>query len=52
MILGVDPIVVSIAVLPLFFMLGAGIYEVYYHSFEKRGQEALRGLAFFFGVVE
>ena len=28
-----------------------GIYQVYYVSFEKRGQEALRGLAFFFGLL-
>ena len=32
-------------------LLGAGIYQVYYVSFEKRGQEALRGLAFFFGLL-
>ena len=25
--------------------------QVYYTFFEKRGQEALRGLAFFFGVL-
>jgi branched-chain amino acid transport system permease protein len=49
--LGLDPIVTSILVLPIFYALGAAIYEVYYHSFEKRGQEALRGLAFFFGLL-
>ena len=27
------------------------IYQVYYLSFEKRGQESLRGLAFFFGIL-
>ena len=32
-------------------MLGAGIYQIYYVSFEKRGQESLRGLAFFFGLL-
>ena len=32
-------------------LLGAGVYQVYYASFEKRGQEALRGLAFFFGLL-
>jgi len=36
---------------PAFFVLGAGIYQVYYQSFEKRGQESLRGLAFFFGLL-
>ncbi|MFY9769394.1 MAG: branched-chain amino acid ABC transporter permease [Xanthobacteraceae bacterium] len=49
--LGVDPILASIAMMPLFFVLGSGIYQVYYVSFEKRGQESLRGLAFFFGLL-
>ena len=48
---GVDPIVVSIVVLPAFYVLGALVYQVYYLSFEKRGQESLRGLAFFFGLL-
>jgi len=30
---------------------GAMIYQVYYASFEKRGQDSLRGLAFFFGLL-
>jgi branched-chain amino acid transport system permease protein len=49
--LGVDPIVVAFAMLPVFYALGAAVYEVYYQSFERRGQEALRGLAFFFGLL-
>lgn len=49
--LGVDPIVVSILVLPAFYALGAVLYQVYYFAFEKFGQESLRGLAFFFGVL-
>ena len=49
--LGIDPIIVSIVVLPAFYALGALVYQVYYQSFEKRGQEALRGLAFFFGLL-
>jgi branched-chain amino acid transport system permease protein len=49
--LGVDPILVSLIMLPMFYALGAGIYQVYYESFEKRGQEALRGLSFFFGLL-
>src|ERR1039458_7125296 len=48
---GIDPIVVSILVLPAFYALGALVYQVYYLSFEKRGQESLRGLAFFFGLL-
>src|SRR5690348_10291158 len=48
---GIDPIIVSIAMLPIFYLLGTFIYQVYYMSFEKRGQESLRGLAFFFGLL-
>ena len=48
---GLDPILVSIVMLPVFYALGASVYQVYYVSFEKRGQEALRGLAFFFGLL-
>jgi branched-chain amino acid transport system permease protein len=49
--LGIDPVVVSIAMLPVFYLLGTAVYQVYYLSFEKRGQESLRGLAFFFGLL-
>jgi len=48
---GVDPILAAIVTLPAFYLLGTGIYQVYYVAFEKRGQEALRGLAFFFGLL-
>jgi branched-chain amino acid transport system permease protein len=48
---GVDPILISIIALPVFYALGASVYQVYYQSFEKRGQESLRGLAFFFGLL-
>ena len=49
--LGIDPILVSIVMLPVFYALGAAVYQVYYVSFEKRGREALSGLAFFFGLL-
>src|ERR1051325_10888674 len=42
---GFDPLVVALAVSPLFFLLGRGLYRVYYVCFEQRGQESLRGLA-------
>jgi branched-chain amino acid transport system permease protein len=48
---GIDPIIASIIMLPAFYALGAAVYQVYYISFEKRGQESLRGLAFFFGLL-
>ena len=49
--LGVDPILASIVLLPAFYALGALVYQVYYASFEMRGQDSLRGLAFFFGLL-
>ena len=48
---GVDPILISVALSPLFFLLGLVLYRVYYLAFERRGQESLRGLAFFFGIL-
>src|ERR1700739_2743482 len=48
---GFDPILTSIAMVPAFYALGAVVYQIYYVSFERRGQEALRGLAFFFGLL-
>jgi branched-chain amino acid transport system permease protein len=49
---GWDPIVAGIALMPVFFLLGMGVYRFYYETFEKRGSDAgVRGLAFFFGVV-
>jgi branched-chain amino acid transport system permease protein len=48
---GIDPILVAILTLPAFYLLGAAVYQVYYVAFERRGQEALRGLAFFFGLL-
>ena len=48
---GVDPIAVSVVMLPAFYALGALVYQVYYASFERFGQESLRGLTFFFGLL-
>ena len=49
---GWDPIVAGIVLMPVFLLLGMGVYRFYYETFEKRGTDAgLRGLAFFFGVV-
>ena len=48
---GMDPILASVIALPAFYLLGAAIYQVYHLAFERRGEEALRGLAFFFGLL-
>jgi branched-chain amino acid transport system permease protein len=49
--LGLDPIAAAFLMLPVFFALGAAVYQIYYLAFERRGDEALRGLAFFFGLL-
>ncbi len=48
---GVDPIAMGVILTPLFFLLGMATYSVYHASFEKRDNESLRGLAFFFGLM-
>ncbi|HEX6839910.1 MAG TPA: branched-chain amino acid ABC transporter permease [Stellaceae bacterium] len=49
--LGIDPILVSLIVAPAFYALGAMVYQIYHLAFERRGDESLRGLAFFFGLL-
>jgi branched-chain amino acid transport system permease protein len=49
--IGLDPVLVGLIFAPAFFVVGAAIYRVYYASFERTGQEALSGLAFFFGLM-
>jgi branched-chain amino acid transport system permease protein len=49
--LGIDPILVAIVMLPVFYLLGGAVYEVYHQSFERRGRDPLGGLAFFFGLL-
>jgi branched-chain amino acid transport system permease protein len=49
--LGLDPVLVGVLATPLFFVVGALLYRVYYAAFERTGQESLSGLAFFFGVM-
>ena len=48
---GIDPILMGIIFTPVFFLFGLLIYRIYYERFEKTGAEALRGLAFFFGLM-
>ena len=48
---GVDAILTGILLTPVFFVVGAIVYRVYYGSFERRGEESLRGLVFFFGIL-
>src|SRR6185369_13575619 len=46
-----DPILVGLVFTPVFYVLGAIVYRVYYTSFERRGEESLLGLVFFFGIL-
>lgn len=48
---GIDPILIGVAFMPVFYILGTTLYRVYYVSFERTGQESLSGLAFFFGLM-
>ena len=49
--LGIDPILASLIMLPVFYALGALVYQTYHAAFERHRGEALRGLAFFFGLL-
>ena len=48
---GLDPIVTGIVMTPFFFVLGMVVYRLYYYAFERRGDQAIQGLAFFFGLL-
>jgi branched-chain amino acid transport system permease protein len=48
---GFDPILTGVLLTPVFYGLGAAVYRIYYASFERRGEESLRGLVFFFGLL-
>ncbi len=48
---GIDPVVVGVAFMPIFFLVGVAVYGIYYAGFERTGRESLAGLAFFFGLM-
>ena len=49
--LHVDPILVGLVMTPVFYVIGMAVYRLYYYSFESRGEQAIQGLAFFFGLL-
>lgn len=49
--LGIDPILSAVIALPAFYLLGMAVYQVYYVAFERRDNQSLRGLSFFFGLL-
>jgi branched-chain amino acid transport system permease protein len=48
---GVDPLVACVVLAPPFYLAGAVLYQIYHLAFERRGNDAMRGLAFFFGLM-
>ena len=46
-----DPILIGVAMMPVFFLIGMAVYQIYYYAFERRGEESIQGLAFFFGLL-
>lgn len=46
-----DPILAGLLFTPIFYLLGVAVYRIYHASFEKKGEQSLRGLVFFFGVL-
>jgi branched-chain amino acid transport system permease protein len=49
--LGIDPLLAGAAAMIPAYFAGRLLYKFYYHAFEKRGDESLQGLAFFFGIL-
>jgi branched-chain amino acid transport system permease protein len=48
---GLDPLLAGALFVPIFFAIGVVVYQVYYVSFERKGESPLRGLVFFFGLL-
>lgn len=48
---GLDPILAGLLFTPVFYVLGVAVYRIYYNSFERKGEQSLRGLVFFFGIL-
>lgn len=48
---GLDPLLAMVLVAPFAYVIGCGLYRIYHLCFEKRGEESLQGLAFFFGIL-
>ena len=44
--LHLDPVLIGVAMMPVFFLIGMGIYQIYYYAFERRGEESIQGLDF------
>ncbi|MBN9582209.1 MAG: branched-chain amino acid ABC transporter permease [Afipia sp.] len=49
--MGVDVLLGCLLMLPLFYIAGRGTFRFYHAAFERHGEDAMRGLAFFFGLM-
>jgi len=49
--LHLDPLIGGLVLTPIFYLLGTLLYQIYHHAFERRSEEAMQGLAFFFGLM-
>jgi branched-chain amino acid transport system permease protein len=50
-VFGIDPILAAVILMPAFYILGMAAYQIYYVAFERRDDQSLRGLSFFFGIL-
>lgn len=50
-VFGIDPILAAVVLAPAFYVLGMAAYQIYYVAFERRDDQSLRGLSFFFGIL-
>lgn len=48
---GIDPLVAAAMAAPFAWLVGRGLYRFYNRAFERRGDDSLQGLAFFFGLL-
>jgi branched-chain amino acid transport system permease protein len=49
--LGLDPLLAALIVVPVFYAAGLALYQIYHWAFERRGDDSMRGVAFFFGLM-
>jgi len=48
---GLDPVLTGLLFTPIFYALGVVVYRIYHTSFERKGEQSLRGLVFFFDIL-
>ncbi|WAJ26371.1 branched-chain amino acid ABC transporter permease [Antarcticirhabdus aurantiaca] len=48
---GLDPLLAALVAAPFAYIAGRGLYRYYHGVFERRSEDSLQGLAFFFGLL-